>query len=481
MQRLVALAVVVSMLAVGVGKSAQAADPGAKQPSGKGSAARDKEAGLGDFVIGEPIRYKNLTIFPVSSKVPRNEDRYLTLDEGLKAGTVQVFEVGAQRAAAPNAARQTQTVQRPARRTTSATSQTAAGSPENTTRGQAKRPPRTNADDDPFGEPPAEQPPQTANRAPAVRQQVPQAAARQVAGDDPFGGDEQPGADVNGLMIVNLSDKPLYIMPGEIIYGGQQDRTIGEEAIIPPSKTPVKVSVYCVESGRWAMREVTETAVALERLADSSGRPLDAKARQKLAEEAKQGKFVAHAGSLNKGGRAAVQAGKGQSEVWSKVGQTNASSGAVTASDAFTANYTDPKVLKQLQTYIDACQPSVATHKQVVGAIVAVNGKVEAVDVFQSTPLFQRLWPKLLKSHALDALAVAGEKGAEKPSTPRDATEFLRSAMQAGVAKTTNSQGGLVVTKRDSEKVMSFSAGTGAMGGMGGGFGGSVHSSGYSK
>ena len=122
-------------------------------------------------------------------------------------------------------------------------------------------------------------------------------------------------------------------------------------------------------------------------------------------------------------------------------------------------------------------------HRQVVGAIVAINGKVEAVDVFQSTPLFQKIWPKLLKSHALDAFDVAGEADAKKPCTLSDANEFLRTAMQASVEKKSNSQGGLVVTKRDSEKVMSFSAGMGGMGmgGMGGGFGESVHSSGYKK
>ena len=157
-------------------------------------------------------------------------------------------------------------------------------------------------------------------------------------------------------MVLNRSDKPLYLMPGEIIYGGQQDRTIGEEAIIPPGKKPVAIEVFCVEQGRWAAREDAETSEALDRLAGSSGQPLDAKARQKLAEEAKQGKFVAHAGSLNKGGRAAVQEGKGQQEVWDKVGEANASSGVRSRSDAFTANYTDPKVLKQLQAYVEALQ-----------------------------------------------------------------------------------------------------------------------------
>jgi hypothetical protein len=58
--------------------------------------AEPKGAGLADFVIGDPVRFQNLTVFPVASRLPRNEDRYLTLDEGLKAGTVQVFEVGAE-------------------------------------------------------------------------------------------------------------------------------------------------------------------------------------------------------------------------------------------------------------------------------------------------------------------------------------------------------------------------------------------------
>ena len=111
---------------------------------------------------------------------------------------------------------------------------------------------------------------------------------------------------------------------------------------------------------------------------------------------------------------------------------------------------------------------------------MAINGTVEAVDVFQSTPLFQKLWPKLLKADALDALAGANDKEAKKQATVDDARKFLNAAMEAGVAKKSDSPGGLVVTKRDSEKVMSFSAG---MGGMGGGFGGAdaVHSSGYKK
>jgi hypothetical protein len=129
-------------------------------------------------------------------------------------------------------------------------------------------------------------------------------------------------------------------------------------------------------------------------------------------------------------------------------------------------------------------QSSVANQKQVVGAIVAVNGKVESVDVFQSKPLFCKLWPKLLKSHSLDAVAVARSPEAAKQATINDVREFLCTAMQANVSKQSDGQGGLVVTKRDSEQVMSFSAGMMGgmgMGGMSGNFGDAVHSSAYKK
>ena len=50
----------------------------------------------GDFVIGKPVSHENLTIFPISSKTPKNSDRFLTLDEGLAAGAVKIIEVGAE-------------------------------------------------------------------------------------------------------------------------------------------------------------------------------------------------------------------------------------------------------------------------------------------------------------------------------------------------------------------------------------------------
>ena len=338
-----------------------------------------KEVLVGDFIIAEPIQCKNLKVFPVLSTKPKDEDLYITLDEGLKSHKVDVFEVGAK--LGDNARQQT------AR---------------------------------------------------------PNAAQPSYSSDDAIG-------DVNHLMVRNRADKPLYLMPGEIILGGKQDRCVAKECVIPVDVKPVMIDVYCVEHGRWTKGHA----------------------------------FSEKAGNLGKGGRVAVQEEKGQSEVWDSVAKANAASGVRPSTGDFTANYTDPTILKHLQSYSQKIERPVAERRQVVGAIVAVNDKIEVVDVFGSTPLFRKVWPKLLKGYALDAAVAVRTKGKNSGPSPtlKDAEKFLRDTMDSQVQKKTDGAGGLVVTKRESERVLSYSAGEkskDASPSMGG-FGGSLHGSGYSK
>ena len=59
------------------------------------------------------------------------------------------------------------------------------------------------------------------------------------------------GPQVNNLMLVNNSDRPLLLLAGEIVTGGKQDRIIGRDRIVPPHSDPIDLSVFCVEPGRW--------------------------------------------------------------------------------------------------------------------------------------------------------------------------------------------------------------------------------------
>src|SRR5712691_1860379 len=58
-------------------------------------------------------------------------------------------------------------------------------------------------------------------------------------------------AQVNQLVLINNSKRPLLMLAGEIVTGGKQDRVIGKDRIVPAESDPIDLSVFCVEPGRW--------------------------------------------------------------------------------------------------------------------------------------------------------------------------------------------------------------------------------------
>ena len=89
---------------------------------------------------------------------------------------------------------------------------------------------------------------------------------------------------------------------------------------------------------------------------------------------------------------------------------------------------------------------------------MVINGKVEEMDVFESTPLFLKQWPKLLRSYALDAV-LSGKADAAKSCSTKEAVRFMDAAMQAGVKAKYKykGDGGLVITARESKEMVIFS------------------------
>src|SRR5580698_6718032 len=64
-------------------------------------------------------------------------------------------------------------------------------------------------------------------------------------------GNARGNAQVNRLVLVNNSKRPLLLLAGEIVTGGKQDRVIGKDRIVPAESDPVDLGVFCVEPGRW--------------------------------------------------------------------------------------------------------------------------------------------------------------------------------------------------------------------------------------
>ncbi|MBL0019345.1 MAG: hypothetical protein IPP17_23665 [Bacteroidetes bacterium] len=96
--------------------------------------------------------------------------------------------------------------------------------------------------------------------------------------------------EVNKLFIQNTGNDSIFIMAGEVVKGGKQDRVIAMDMVIPPHSEPIDLSVFCVEHGRWTY----------DGSAASDG-------------------FTGHANVANTSVRKAAVVSKNQSEVWSKV------------------------------------------------------------------------------------------------------------------------------------------------------------------
>jgi hypothetical protein len=212
------------------------------------------------------------------------------------------------------------------------------------------------------------------------------------------------GAQVNTLVLVNNSKRPLLLLAGEIVTGGKQDRVIGKDRIVPPESDPIDLGVFCVEPGRWVARS---------------------------------DKFGAFANLAQPSVRAKAMAEKDQQQVWDSVRRSQA---AVTESVTVTgeaiqldsssyAGAMDNKAVKRSLDKIAA--PMEREYRSVikdlhdknaVGVVVAVNGQILWADVFASTDLLDRYWPKLVRSYAAEALTQA--RSNEKV-TEEEAQAFL--------------------------------------------------------
>jgi hypothetical protein len=60
--------------------------------------------------------------------------------------------------------------------------------------------------------------------------------------------------DVNELAIENVSDEEVYVQSGDIVKGGQQDRTLAYDLLVPPKSGRLPLAAFCGEQGRWSQR-----------------------------------------------------------------------------------------------------------------------------------------------------------------------------------------------------------------------------------
>jgi len=227
------------------------------------------------------------------------------------------------------------------------------------------------------------------------------------------------GAQVNRLVLVNNSKRPLLLLAGEIVSGGKQDRVIGKDRIVPPESDPVDLNVFCVEPGRWVA--TSEHFGASEAIygANLGGRVRGAAGGIGSGANAAPPMAMMAQPSV----RAKAMADKDQNEVWAEVrkqreqvSETVEVSGAAPglASDlSRTTSYAKVNENEEVKRQVDAMAKPIEQNYQslihqlrdrnAVGVVVAVNGRIIWADVFASTDLLEKYWPKLVRSYASEA------------------------------------------------------------------------------
>ena len=199
-------------------------------------------------------------------------------------------------------------------------------------------------------------------------------------------GPQGDGAEVNRLVLVNRSTRPLILLAGEIVTGGKQDRVVAKDRIVPPKSDPIDLSVFCVEPHRWV--PVGEFNSQLAPIAQPS-------VRRKVMVQHDQGAVWNAVGAVQ--GRMAAAAPPSASQ------ELHATSSYATVM----ANQTVQEKLRNLTRPIERSYSRLEQQlraQKAVGVVAAVNGRIEWADLFASTELFDSYWPKLVQSYAAEAI-----------------------------------------------------------------------------
>lgn len=209
---------------------------------------------------------------------------------------------------------------------------------------------------------------------------------------------EEDEGNVPVVEVKNHSKSYVFLMSGEIIAGGKQDRMIQKDTLIPPKSGKFKVSVYCTEEGRW--EETTE-------------------------------KFYSPKAMVGIKVKKAAEVSKDQGAVWNEVAGYGTDLSVSSPTGAFKGVLDDKDVQKKSKKYVDALEKAPSISKNTVGVVVAVGDEIIAADIFSSPSLFQRFWRKLLKSYVLEAI----DKDDEGNVTKKEAEKFLAQVYKADVVE----------------------------------------------
>lgn len=251
--------------------------------------------------------------------------------------------------------------------------------------------------------------------------------------------------NVNTLTIENFSDESVFVQAGDVVKGGQQDRTLTVSLLLPPKSGRIPIASFCVEHGRWSARGAEDVKSFASSASAVPSREM------KLAMQAPMP--AAPAGET---------VGLRQQKVWAGVAAAQERLAAVTGADvrakvsasSLQLAMENKKLAEMRKAYIDALKAAGEARDDIVGYVFAVNGKLNSAEVYESNGLFRKMWPKLLEASATEAISRRNEAKDVAPSIAA-VTAFLDAA-DAAKAEEKPLGFGLSRTTRESAKEVMF-------------------------
>jgi hypothetical protein len=233
------------------------------------------------------------------------------------------------------------------------------------------------------------------------------------------------GDEVNTLVLVNHSRRPLLLLAGEVVTGGKQDRIVAKDRIVPADADPIDLSVFCIEPGRWT--ESSPEFGASNKSSAGSFMVQPAVRERAMVDQDQQQVWDSVHGAMSQMEVAAAPPAPA-----STGGRGEATREAAPPIAHGTTSYAkmmqDPAVSEKVD---EAAAPVMKAREEVlkklrdehaVGVVVAVRGEIVWADLFASTDLLARYWTKLVRSYAAESLTEGESHSA--PSVV-DAQHFL--------------------------------------------------------
>lgn len=207
----------------------------------------------------------------------------------------------------------------------------------------------------------------------------------------------QEGAWYNALTVQNKTGQPVFLMSGDVVTGGNQDRVIAQDQVI--AGVDVKnIEVFCVEAGRSTYYDP-----------------------QASVSEKEVAAFKGYYSVASPQVRQAVQRTGNQSEVWAAVANVTKANGAESTTSAYAAlDRTESDQKAKRDAYIRFFDGKLTELPNAVGVVAVCGDKVLAVDIFGHPQLFRSQFPNLLHGYAAEAAVLPAAGPAAEAPVERD-------------------------------------------------------------